>query len=156
MRTYQANLQFLKSGVGLIIPFHNNPIRQMQINLVKDWKHLQKQRANNPFMMDFNPRQLDVDLIVETDDTQLSWKNLDEKILMSKAILSLPLITKDTYGPSCDFKGWLIDFTPNSHFTFQITDTINGSDKITGIKVYNNTISIWTDSFPEELWALYD
>lgn len=151
-----AKLRFLKSGVGLNIPFTNNPIREAQIQLVKDCKKANKFKRDHPSFFGRNPHSVELELIVETKDIQLSWKTLDIKTLESEATLSIPLIQKDFHGPYCDFKGWLRDFYPGSHFTFHVTGTINGSDKLVGIEVYSNTIVIRRDSFPQELWALYD
>ena len=154
MREGLAELKFMESGMGFTIPLYNNPIRQMQIDLVKQIKA--RERFKPSSVWGRNPCSIDVKIIVETKDVQLSWKTLDEKILLSEAILSIPLITKNTYGPCCDFKGWIMDVQLNSHFTFHVTNTMNGSDRLTGIEVYSDTIAIWRDTFPQELWVLYD
>lgn len=137
-------LWFEKTGMELTIPFTNNPIYEMQADLAQQWADVKMKRKTQPLSWWGRPT-IDVNIRVDTMDDQLSWKNLDDKTLMSIAELTIPF-----ENTVCRFKGYLRDFTHGSHFNFNVTHTLGCTDKYVGVSVSENNIFMWTDVFPKE------
>lgn len=141
-------LWFRDSGLELFIPFSNNPIYEMQKDLANQWIEAEKKRNSYHYtqlMNCWSRPSIVVNIRVETQDDQLSWKNLDDKTLMSIAELTIPF-----ENTVCRFKGYLRDFTHGSHFNFNVTHTLGCTDKYVGVSVSENNIFMWTDVFPKE------
>ena len=142
-------LWFRDSGLELFIPFSNNPIYEMQKDLANQWIEAEKKRNSYHYtqlMNCWSRPSIVVNIRVETQDEQLSWKALDDKTIMSVAELTIPY--KSTV---CAFRGYLMDFAPGSHFTFHVTHTLYDTDKQIGFSVNENNILLWTKEFPQEL-----
>ncbi len=113
-------LVFEKSNKSLTIPFTNDPImllRQRVISFLKE----EEKKALGSFYYNRTTRSLyDLhEMKIETFDTQLSFHNLDEKLLMSRSILHLPFEQS-----VCVCEGYIKEFELGSYFVFDITNSL--------------------------------
>ena len=150
MTIKKLTLWFEKTDTKLEIPFTNEPIYEIQRDLVQQLiVKADRDRIDNQYtqpMKWWDRSHMELKIRVETTDEQLSWKNLSDETLTSIAEINIPY--KNT---ACMFKGYLMDFEIGSYFKFHVTHTLHTTDKAIGFSVSENNILLWPESFPKEL-----